>query len=300
MATASAGKPPLSGRDRNRRVTFALFTAPGLLLYSAFFIFPVVMGFYYGMTDWNGITRKYNFIGLNNFFSAFRDKRFLKALTFNLKYCLILTVCIVALGVILALLLNKKMKSITFFRAAYFMPAVLSGITVSLIFNQIFYRAIPPLGQALGIEWLSKNILSNPTTAMFGILFVNVWQGVAMPTLLFLTGLQSIPEDLYEAASLDGAGPFHRFRYITVPYLLPVLSVVMVLTVKSGLMVFDYVKALTDGGPGGATESVSLLIYSNAFVENKYSYAIAEAIIVGVLIALLSAIQISVTNRKKV
>lgn len=298
--TTAAKKSPRSGRDRGKRLTFALFTAPGLLLYSAFFILPVIMGFYYGMTDWNGITRKYSFIGLGNFLSAFRDKRFLGALFFNLRYCVALTVCIVVLGIILALLLNSKLRGITFFRAAYFMPAVLSGLTVGLIFNQIFYRAIPPLGQGLGIEWLSKNILSSPDTAALGILFVNVWQGVAMPTLLFLAGLQSIPEELHEAAALDGAGAFHRFRYITVPYLMPVLSVVMVLTVKSGLMLFDYVKALTDGGPGGATESVSLLIYSNAFVENKYSYAIAEAILLGVIIALVSALQISITNKKRV
>jgi raffinose/stachyose/melibiose transport system permease protein len=121
-----------------------------------------------------------------------------------------------------------------------------------------------------------------------------------MPTLLFLAGLQTIPPELLEAAAIDGAGPFRRFCAITVPFLMPVLSVVMVLTVKSGLMVFDYIKALTDGGPGGSTESVSLLIYSNAFVEAKYSYAIAEAILVGILIALVSALQISITNKKKV
>lgn len=289
-----------SSRDKNTKITYALFTIPGLFLYAFFFIFPVIMGFYYGMTDWNGITRKFNFIGFANYVSAFTDKRFLKALMFNLKYCLLLTACIVILGIFLAMLLNIKVKGISFFRAAYFMPAVLSGLTVGLIFNQIMYRALPPLGQYLGIEALSTNILSNGTTAVFGILFVNVWQGVAMPTLLFLAGLQTIPEELYEAAALDGANAIHRFRYITIPFLVPVLSVVMVLTVKSGLMVFDLVKALTDGGPGGATESVSLLIYSNAFVENKYSYAIAEAIIVGVVIALISALQISISNKKKV
>lgn len=298
MATAT--KRPKGRRDSERQRTFALFTAPGLVLYSAFFIFPVVLGFYYGMTDWNGITRKFNFIGLKNFASAFSDKRFLRALTFNLKYCIVLTVCIVVLGIVLALLLNRKMRTTTFFRAAFFMPAVLSGVTIALIFNQIFYRGIPPIGQALGIELLSKNILSNPQTAVLGILFVNIWQGVAMPTLLFLAGLQSIPEELHEAAALDGAGALQRFRFITLPFLVPVLSVVMVLTVKSGLTVFDYVKAMTDGGPGGVTESVSLLIYSNAFVENKYSYAIAEAIIIGAIIALLSAIQISISNKKKV
>ncbi|MDR2185378.1 MAG: sugar ABC transporter permease [Treponema sp.] len=284
--------------NRERQICFALFTAPGLALYALFFIFPVIMGFYYGMTDWNGITRRYHFIGLRNFFAVFQDKRFGRAILFNLRYCVLLTACIAVLGIVIALLLNRKIRGITFFRAAHFLPAVLSGLTVGLIFNQILYRALPPAGQALGIGWLSNNLLSSPRTAMTGILFVHVWQGVSMPTLLFLAGLQAVPEELLEAAAIDGAGPFRRFRQVTFPFLLPVLSVVMVLTVKSGLMVFDYVKALTDGGPGGSTESISLLIYSNAFVENKYSYAIAEAVLAGVLIALISAVQISITNKK--
>lgn len=286
--------------NRRRRVTFALFSLPGFLLYCTFFIFPVLLGVYYSMTDWNGISRNISFIGARNFERILSDKRFLSALTFNAKYCIALTVCIVVLGMILALMLNRNMRGITFYRAMYFIPAVLSMITVGLIFNQIFYRALPPIGKALGIEGLSRNILSRPNTAPLGVLFVHVWQGVAMPTLLFLAGLQTIPVDLYEAAAIDGASAWERFKHITMPFILPTLSVVMVLTVKSGITVFDYVKSLTDGGPGGATESVSLLIYSHAFVETKFSYAVAEAIVLGVIIAAISAVQISITNRRKV
>ncbi len=272
---------------------------PGFLLYCTFFIFPVFLGFYYSMTNWNGISKNIGFIGLQNFQRIFSDKRFLNALTFNARYCVMLTVCIVVLGVLLALLLNSKVKGITFYRSMYFIPAVLSMLTVGLIFNQIFYRAIPHIGKALNIATLSKNILSSPKTAVYGILFVNVWQGVAMPTLLFLAGLQTIPADLYEAAAIDGATSAKSFWHITLPFLIPTLSVVMVLTVKGGITVFDYVKSLTDGGPGGATEAVSLLIYSNAFVDTKYSYAVAEAIVLGLIIAAISAVQISITNRKR-
>ncbi len=286
--------------EKSKKITFALFSLPGLLLYSTFFIFPVILGVYYSMTNWNGISRKIDFIQFKNYANLFSDKRFLNALIFNAKYCVMLTICIVVLGIILAHLLNSKIKGITFFRSMYFLPAVLSMITVGLIFNQIYYRAIPPIGSALGIELLSKNILSSPTTAVYGILFVNVWQGVAMPTLLFLAGLQTVPLELYEAAAMDGASAFQRFLHITLPFLVPVLSVVMVLTVKSGITVFDYVKSLTDGGPGGVTESVSLLIYSNAFVEMKFSYAVAEAIVIGIVIAAISAVQILISGRKKV
>lgn len=285
--------------NRPQKVTFALFSLPGTILYSIFFIFPVILGFYYSLTNWNGISRKMSYVGFKNYVNIFNDARFLRALSFNLKYCIMLSLCIVVLGILLALLLNTKVRGMTFFRAAYFFPAVLSMITVGLIFNQIFYRALPPIGSALGSEVFSRNILSSPKYAVFGILFVHVWQGVAMPTLLFLSGMQTVPLELYEAAQMDGASAVRRFFHITLPYLKPVLSVVLVLTIKGGITVFDYVKSLTDGGPGGVTESVSLLIYSNAFVESKFSYAVAEAIVVGLIIASISAIQISLSNRKK-
>lgn len=293
-------KPKKSTSDLQKRRTFALFTIPGFLLYSTFFIFPILMGIYYSLTDWNGISKKFNFIGLKNYSRIFTDKEFVASLLFTLEYSFWLVLFTVVIGLIIALLLNAKIKGITFFRAMYFIPAVLSMLTVGLIFNQIFYRAIPPIGEFLGIELLSKNLLSSKSTAMWAILFVNLWQGLAIPTLLFLAGLQSISQDLYEAAALDGANALQSFKNITFPFLIPVLSVVLVLTLKGGLTVFDYIKSLTDGGPGGATQSISMLIYNHAFAQNKYAYSIAEAIIIGLIIAAISAIQIGISNRKKV
>jgi len=135
---------------------------------------------------------------------------------------------------------------------------------------------------------------------MFGILFVNVWQGVAMPTVLLLAGLQTIPTDLYEAAVIDGASSFKKFIYITIPFMLPILSVVLVLVLKSGLMIFDYIMSLTEGGPGGVTESIGMLIYRHGMSEQKFSYSIAEAIIIAIIVCGISFIQISYTNKKKV
>lgn len=289
----------LTPLQQSQRNTFAIFSLPGFIIYSVFFIFPVLLGFYYSLNNWNGISRSMKFIGIKNYLDIFNDSRFLRALSFNARYVLMLSVSIVVLGIILALLLNQQVRGITFFRAAFFFPAVLSMITVGLIFNQIYYRALPPIGNQLGIQALSRNVLSSPRTAPLGILFVNVWQGVAMPTLLFLAGMQTVPSDLYEASAIDGATYWKRFLHITLPFLRPVLMVVLVLTVKAGITVFDYVKSLTDGGPGGATESVSLLIYSNAFVESKFSYAVAEAVLIGFLIASISAIQLSVSGRRK-
>ena len=286
-----------ANREQNR--TFALFTIPGFLLYCAFFITPVLMGIYYSLTDWDGITRNYNFIGVENYGKIFSNKQFLGSLLFTFQYTFFLIVFTIVLGVALALLLNRHIKGLSFFRAMYFFPAVLSGLTVGLIFKQLFYHVVPVIGQALHIEALSQNPLADPVLAMWSILFVALWQGLPIPMLLFLAGLQSIPTDLYEAAALDGASAWQRFRTITVPFLMPVLSVVLVLTLKSGLMVFDYIMSMTEGGPGTATQSVAYMIYIHGFTQNKYAQSIAEAIVIGIIIALISAVQIYFTNRKK-
>ena len=285
---------------RERITTYGLFCLPGFIAYCVFLIFPILMGIYYSFMDWNGISKGYNFIGFANYAKLLTDKKFGAALLFNFRYTIMLIVGVVVISVVLALLLNKEFKGRSFFRTLYFLPAVLSMITVSLVFKQVFFYVLPAIGKALGIEALSTNILASKQNAIYGVLFVHLWQGVALPTLLFLAGLQTIPTELYEAAAIDGANGWQQFKHITVAYLIPTLSVVLVLLVKQGLMVFDYVKSMTAGGPGNATQTIALLIYNNGFERNRYSYSIAQAIATGVIIALISAIQIQASNRKKV
>ena len=285
---------------RERITTYGLFCLPGFIAYCVFLIFPILMGIYYSFMDWNGISKSYNFIGFANYAKLFTDKKFGEALLFNFRYTIMLIIGVVVISVVLALLLNKEFKGRSFFRTLYFLPAVLSMITVSLVFKQVFFYVLPAIGKALGIEALSTNILASKQNAIYGVLFVHLWQGVALPTLLFLAGLQTIPTELYEAAAIDGANGWQQFKHITVAYLIPTLSVVLVLLVKQGLMVFDYVKSMTAGGPGTATQTIALLIYNNGFERNRYSYSIAQAIATGLIIALISAIQIQASNRKKV
>ena len=300
MSAQKSKKKTHSAMTRERITTYGLFCLPGFIAYCVFLIFPILMGIYYSFMDWNGISKGYNFIGFANYAKLFTDKKFGEALLFNFRYTIMLIVGVVVISVVLALLLNKEFKGRSFFRTLYFLPAVLSMITVSLVFKQVFFYVLPAIGKALGIEALSTNILASKQNAIYGVLFVHLWQGVALPTLLFLAGLQTIPTELYEAAAIDGANGWQQFKHITVASLIPTLSVVLVLLVKQGLMVFDYVKSMTAGGPGTATQTIALLIYNNGFERNRYSYSIAQAIATGVIIALISAIQIQASNRKKV
>ena len=300
MSAQKSKKKTHSAMTRERITTYGLFCLPGFIAYCVFLIFPILMGIYYSFMDWNGISKGYNFIGFANYAKLLTDKKFGAALLFNFRYTIMLIVGVVVISVVLALLLNKEFKGRSFFRTLYFLPAVLSMITVSLVFKQVFFYVLPAIGKALGIEALSTNILASKQNAIYGVLFVHLWQGVALPTLLFLAGLQTIPTELYEAAAIDGANGWQQFKHITEAYLIPTLSVVLVLLVKQGLMVFDYVKSMTAGGPGTATQTIALLIYNNGFERNRYSYSIAQAIATGVIIALISAIQIQASNRKKV
>lgn len=277
-----------------------LFTVPATVLYCIFFIYPIAIGIMYSFTDWNGLAKDFKFIGFANYIEAFTNKRFQNAVLFNIKFTILAVILVVGISLILALIFNSDIRLKSFFRGIFFFPAVLGMLVVGLIFNEIFYRVVPVIGKAMNISWLSTNILASKSTAMYGVLIVHVWLAVAMATVMLLAGLQSTPMELYEAAELDGANKWQRFRYITMPFLLPVLSVVLILQIKNGLTVYDIIVALTNGGPGGATESLSILIYNHGFKEVKFSYAIAEAIILTIVICAISFVQTSISNKKKV
>lgn len=287
-------------KHMHRNQILFLFTLPILIMYCTFFIIPLLMGMKNSFTDWTGTSPDYNFVGLSNYIQIFQDERFRNALIFNFKYTALLTVATVVISLIVALVLNQKIKGRDFFRSVFFLPAILSLVTVGLIWNELFYRMMPLIGEATGWSLFESSWLGSPKLAMYAILIVNLWQGCATPIVLILAGLQSVPEDLYEAASIDGATAWDKFKSITIPYLIPVLNMVIVTSVKGGLTTFDYIKAMTDGGPMQSTESVGILIYNHAMQEGKFGYSVAESMILFVIIALVSVLTMRMTNDKKV
>lgn len=244
-------KKKISERTR----TLFLFTLPSVVMYTVFFTVTMAIGIYYSFTDWNGISASYKIIGIGNYIKALMDRKFQAALKFNFVYTFLFVLILIVISLLVAICLNNLTKTSTIFRSIYFLPAVLSMVTVGLIWNELFYRALPVIGKALNIGWLSNSLLGNKTTAMFGILIVNLWQGCSIPIVLFLAGLQSVPSELYEAATIDGANRWDKFKSITFPFLIPVLNMVIITQVKAGLTIFDYIMAMTNGGPGGATQA---------------------------------------------
>lgn len=286
---------------RKDKVLF-LWTLIPVTLYGLFFIIPIIMGFNYSLTDWNGLAKKYNYVGLDNFRTLFTNNRIMNSIKFTGKYTFWLVVIIMLLALLLTLALSYVVaaKFRTVFRSVIFFPAVLSLVTIGLTWNQILYRVLPQIGEKLGIGWLSVNILGSPDTAMWGVLLVNVWQGTAIPFVMLLAGIQNVPGDLYEAARIDGASPFKLFINITIPFLIPTINVAFVMVLKSGICVFDFIQAMTGGGPMRSTESAGVLIYQLAFQDAKAGLSSAYGVLLLIIIAAISAVQIKISAKVEV
>ncbi|MGT2753325.1 carbohydrate ABC transporter permease [Streptococcus ovis] len=277
-----------------------LFVLVPIMLQALFFFYPLIQGIFYSLTDWNGLSSSFKVIGIQNYIDVLKDSHFYTSITFTILFTIGLLVGEIVIGIFMATLLNRKIKALGFFRTWYFFPAVLSTVTLGLIFSQLFNYGLPQIGELLGIDWLSENLLVQEHTVIPSAIFVALWQGLAMPIIIFLAGLQSIPSDILEAAEIDGANRRQKFLNIELPFLLPSISMVFILALKSGLTAFDLIFSLTKGGPDGKTESLGLLVYNYAFVDNKFSYANALAVILFLIIAIISVIQISVSRKFEV
>jgi len=282
-----------------KNVPFYLMTVPALLLFAIFHTYPALQGIYYSFTNWDGLSFTYDFVGIKNYLNLFKDLNILNSYLFTFKFAIISTILVNVLSLLIAIGLNAKIKGKNFFRATYFLPNVLGVLIVGFIFNFIFSNVIPNLGDKLDIGFLSINILGSEKFAWLGIVIVAVWQACAFNVILYLSGLQTVPSELYEASSLDGANKWQEFWKITFPMIAPFFTINMVLSMKNFLMVFDQIVALTGGGPGRATESISLLIYKGGFQGGEFAYQSANSVIYFIVIVVISVIQIKVLQKRE-
>ncbi|KAF0816712.1 Multiple sugar ABC transporter, permease protein MsmF [Bacillus sp. ZZV12-4809] len=284
---------------KKKNSVFLIITIPAFLLFFIFHSFPALQGIFYSFTDWKGYG-DWNFVGLKNYLNVFKDERAGDAYLFTFKFAIVATILVNIISLLVAIGLNSKIKFHRTLRAVYFLPYILSILIVGFIFNFIFAHFLPQIGDAFGWEFLTRNILGNPDLAWIGIVIVAVWQAVSFNTILYLAGLVTTSEDLYEAASIDGAGVWTKFWKITFPLIAPFFTINMVLSLKNFLMVFDQIVALTGGGPGKSTESISLLIYRGGFEGGEFAYQSANAVIYFIVIIVFSVIQLKFLNKREV
>ena len=273
------------------------FTIIPVLLYSFFYVVSVINGVRYSFTDWDGMSQEFHFVGFKNYASLLRNPNFWNSMKTTVCYSILLVTGVILTSLALAISLNSLKRFKTFTKSIFFIPAMIGGVTIALIWDQLYYRVVPVIGQLLGIKWMSQSLLMTGKTALPAVVFVQIWQAVALPTVIFIAGLQQIPEEQFESAKIDGATAFQRFRYITMPFLLPTVTVNLVLTIKQGFTSFDFPFALTGGGPVRSTEVLGILIYNDAFKNLRFSVANAEACLLFLVVAVFSLTQLKLTSR---
>ena len=276
----------------SRMKTFYAILIPVLVLFVAFNTYPLITGFFYSFTDSKGYGA-FNMVGLLNYADLFTDTRVLNSYLFTFKVAVVATILTNVISLMLAMALSSKIKFKSALRGLFFVPQILGALVVGYVFQFLFTWLIPAFFNT------DYTILGDPTWAWIAIVVVLVWQSCAQTTIIYITGLSSVPEDVYEAGALDGAKGWNKFRYITLPLIMPSLTTNMVLVMKNMLRVFDQIVAMTSGGPSQSTESISYLIYNNGLSGGQFGFQCANAVIFFILIAAISIIQTRFLNSRE-
>ena len=304
-----AGAAAAAGTARRRRRSGPVgapaiwFAIPAMAIYAFIVLYPSLAGAFYAFTDWTGIG-SFKWVGLENFKSLFSDEQSLGAL----RNTILLTVFIVivqnAVGLALAIGVHTRIKSRYVLRTIFFAPAVLSSIVIAFLWKYMFNpqpdAGINALLGFFGLDFLQQNWLGDPSVALWAIGLTVVWQFAGYSMVIFLAALQGIPKELEEAAAIDGAGRYARFRHIVLPLIAPAMTINLTLSTIGGLKLFDQVFAITGGGPGYSTETLSTLIYKQAFVFGQYGYSTAVALVLAILVSALALVQMRYLQSREV
>ena len=282
----------MNGRER----TFLLITIPILALFFCFNTLPLIKGVIYSFTNFRGYG-EFDWVGIRNYTDLFTDARVGKSYLFTFKLAIVATIVVNVLSLVLALGLNSKIKFKSALRGMYFVPNILGALVVGYIFNYFFTYILPAVVKMMGGK--GDSILASSKWAGVAIVIVCAWQSVAMNTIIYISGLQTVPEDVYEAGSLDGATGWKKFKNLTFPLILPFFTINMVLCMKNFLMVFDQIMALTKGGPAQSTESISFLIYNNGMAGGQFGFQSANAVVFFVVIVVISVLQMNFLGNKE-
>lgn len=279
-----------------------LFILPALIWFISVVWYPLIMSFYYSFTDYDGLKRNFQFIGVENYVRIASNKYIKSGIGNTLKFAIVSVIVCNALQLILALIFDVKMKSSNFLRVAFYIPVLLSTVALSGIFKNILqYRGVlNSFLRSVELEGLVLDWFSNKTGAFIMVAGINIWQWLGYGAIVYLAGLQTVPTELLDAAKVDGAGSVQTFWRIKFPLLMPSVTILTFLNLTGGLKLFELPYTLTNGGPNDATETISMVIYRTAFTEQKMGLASAVSVVFFIIIAVVSAAQVVATRRKEV
>ncbi|MBB6713633.1 carbohydrate ABC transporter permease [Clostridium gasigenes] len=279
------------------RKDFWIFVMPCLFALTVVVIIPFLIGIYYTFTNWNGANPEYNFVGMSNYMGLIKDKQFLYAFKITCIYTIASVVTINIIGFVLAYIVTRNLKTKNFLRTGFFMPNLIGGLILGFIWQFLFNSVFTSIGENVGSKILSTSMLQESNTAMIAMLIVSAWQYAGYIMVIYIAALENVPSDLLEAAAIDGATQSQSFKNITIPMVMPAITICLFLTIANAFKTFDLNFSLT---PLKTTEMISLNIYKEAFVSNNMGIGQAKAIIFFIFVTAVSLIQVYITKNKEV
>jgi len=259
--------------------TFILFLIPSIALFAFTVAIPFISGLNIAFTNWDGISKNYDYVGLKNFIRMFSDKNILKSIRVTLLFAIVYTLLNNVLSLVIANLLHKKFRGSAVVKTIFFVPMALSAVLAAFVWSFIDRNILA--------DFLGSSLLGKPATVVWGIIIIALWSGIGSNIMIYMAGLTNISTDYYEAASIDGATPWKQFRYITLPLLGPSFTMCITLTLTSALREFGVTMSATGGGPARSSEMISIFIYNNLFSYQKAGYGQAISLIFMVILMLI-------------
>lgn len=278
---------------------YLLLVLPGFIIFTIGLILPLLLSFRYSVTSWDGISPEKVFVGFRNYMDLFQDANFRSAWWFTIKFTIGNTLIQNAAALLFAVALDSGIRCKKIYRAAFFIPCLISAVIVGFVWLKMFSNVLPAVN-----DWLGTNfnfmLFGSGKTVLWGLLIANNWQWIGYWMLIYLAGLQSVPSDLYEAAKVDGAGAVKRFFNVTIPMLAPAITICVVGITTGSLKVYDLLVSSTKGGPGRASTSVIYQTYATAINGRQYGYGSAMTVTLVVALLLVALIQVKGLKSKEV
>lgn len=287
-------------KSKHKVKDFCMFGLPGIFCFAAVVIIPFIYGVYLTFTDWDGVSAEKNFIWFENFKGVARDGEFWTSLLLTFKYVILVVILVNVIAFAIAYLLTRGIKGQNFFRAGFFTPNLIGGIVLGYIWQFVFSRVFVNIGESTGWELFEASWLSDPDLAFAALVLVTVWQLSGYMILIYVAGFMGLSEDVMEAASIDGASGWVKMRKIVLPLMMSSITICLFLTLSKAFMVYDVNLSLTAGGPYGTTQMAAMHVYEKAFTSRQFGVGQAEALILFIVVACISGIQVYLTKKQEV
>ncbi|HJD36386.1 carbohydrate ABC transporter permease [Blautia sp. An46] len=287
-------------KSKNKGKDFGIFALPGMFCFFAVVIIPFIYGVYLTFTDWDGVAEVKNFIGLANFRKVIEDHEFWTSMLLTFKYVILVVLLVNIIAFAIAYLLTRGFKGQNFFRAGFFTPNLIGGIVLGYIWQFVFSRVFVNIGESTGWSLFEASWLSDPNKAFAAMVLVSVWQLSGYMILIYVAGFMGLSEDVMEAASIDGASGWLKMRKIVLPLMMSSITICLFLTLSRAFMVYDVNLSLTAGGPYGTTEMAAMHVYEKAFTSRQFGAGQAEALILFIVVACISGLQVYLTKKQEV